>query len=330
MTARAVVRFRTRAGAWETGVVDAGADGGLTLREGTDASAPRLGGVVTGGFTDAHVHLSLVPAAELTGGVLGRVIDLGGDPVHLAATADAAERAGLHIDFAGPFLTAPGGYPSDRPWAAAGTFREVAGADAIRAAIADVAGHGASLIKVAGNSTAGPVLGDEDLRTVVTEARRHGLPVVVHAEGPGEAVRAARLGADLLAHAPFTEVLADDDLRAMARGTGWISTLDIHGWGRHDEHYAIATSNIRRFRAVGGRVIYGTDLGNGPLPVGLNARELAALAAAGMSPAEILDALSPLDPLQPHTPLVHIPGDDPRALHLPDARPLTAHHLQEL
>jgi hypothetical protein len=39
-------------------------------------------------------------------------------------------------------------------------------------------------------------------------------------------------------------------------------------------------------------VLYGTDLGNGPLPVGLNRREIEALLACGLTPDDVLAALT--------------------------------------
>jgi hypothetical protein len=99
----------------------------------------------------------------------------------------------------------------------------------------------------------------------------------------------------VLAHTPWTERLDDDLIRAMATAasgalTGamtWVSTLDIHGWGSFDGDFVVASDNLRRFHGAGGRIRYGTDLGNGPLPLGINPRELVALEHAGLG----LDAL---------------------------------------
>nr|BFE69172.1 hypothetical protein GCM10020092_024730 [Actinoplanes digitatis] len=44
---------------------------------------------------------------------------------------------------------------------------------------------------------------------------------------------------------------------------------------------------------------YGTDLGNGPLPPGVNPRELGALLRAGMDPAGILAAMTEPDLAEP-------------------------------
>lgn len=305
------------------------------------------GGIVTGRFTDHHVHLQLVDHALLAGSRLGRVVDLGGTPAMLRALAEAFDThsepgeeendgeahseptknsfsgpqagatelgsaATVHvaIEYAGAFLTAPGGYPSDRSWAPAGSVQEIADAAAAVAAVAELAALGASCIKVVAHSEAGPVLDDDSFRAVVASAKSRGLPVVAHAEGSGQAQRAARLGADRLAHAPFTERLAEDEIAEQAASVEWISTLAIHD----DTHRAIAIDNVRRFADAGGTVLYGTDMGNGPTPVDLNPRELDALREAGIDGTRLLRALAPRD-------------DDPHPLFLPDGDPAAAHPL---
>jgi imidazolonepropionase-like amidohydrolase len=116
--------------------------------------------------------------------------------------------------------------------------------------------------------------------------------VVVHAEGPGTVAAALDCGADLLAHTPWTEPLDDGLTRACAGRMTWISTLDIHGRGGDTPESVTAVANLRRFHAYGGRVRYGTDLGNGPLPPGINRGEIRLLQAAGLSPAEILSSMA--------------------------------------
>lgn len=241
-------------------------------------------------FTDAHVHLGLVDPAPLRSRGVAAVHDLGGSPPDVAALA--ADPALPRVAYAGAFLTAPGGYPGDRSWAPAAWVEEVADpADAVAAVDRQVAA-GASFVKVALHADAGPTPDDATLAAVVDRAHAHGRDVVAHAEGPGQPARAFAAGVDRLAHAPFSERLDDDVLVAMAaRGTTWLSTLDIHGWGDPTPELEVALDNVRRFAAAGGRVRYGTDLGNGPLPVGLNARELLALAAAGLGRRSLLVAL---------------------------------------
>jgi imidazolonepropionase-like amidohydrolase len=188
---------------------------------------------------------------------------------------------------AGPFLTAPGGYPSDRPWAPRGSWREVRSTGDAATAVAECRAAGAELIKVTANAS-GPMLSAPVLRAVVDAAHAEGLPVVVHAEGPGTVAAAYDGGADLLAHTPWTEIVDEGLLRAGAGTTTWISTLDIHGWGTPTPGREIAVRNLRRFLGYGGSVRYGTDLGNGPLPPGVNIREIRALLEVGLSPDEVL------------------------------------------
>ena len=159
-------------------------------------------------------------------------------------------------------------------------------------AVARQAAAGASVIKVTLNAVAGPVLDGGTLAAIVTAAHERMLPVAAHTEGAGQAAAAFAAGVDLLAHTPFSERLPDELLAAMAGRLAWISTLDIHGWGRPTAAFAVASDNLRRFHAGGGRVLYGTDLGNGPLPVGLNRREIEALLDCGLSTDDVLAALT--------------------------------------
>lgn len=295
------------------------------------AALPTLPGAVSGRFADAHVHLALVDPAPLAGSPVGSVLDLGAEPQTIrdaAAHGIRGDGPPARIEFAGAFLTPPGGYPSNRSWAPAGSFREIADAADAHRAVADMATAGASVIKVADNATAGPVFDDDLFRTIVAAAAEEGLAVVAHAEGRGEAVRAARLGARMLAHAPFDEVLSPDDIALLARTVTWISTLDIHGWGDADPAFGIAVENVARFHAAGGRVRYGTDMGNGPTPVGLNGRELTALSLAGLDTPALLRALLPDDPVDARDGLVLLPpGEDDIDLHA--ARLLTANDIKE-
>jgi hypothetical protein len=311
------------------------------------------GGLITGRFTDHHVHLQLVDHTWLAGSRLGRVIDLGGNPTVLRDLAGATRMENVGetnpepassippgaarmenvgdstpepahsiraatpvIEYAGAFLTAPGGYPSDRTWAPNGSVREVSDAASAAAAVDEAAAAGASLIKVTLNSEAGPVLDDATFRAIAAAAASHRLPVVAHAEGAGQAQRAARLGAARLAHAPFSERLTDAEIAEQAASVEWISTLAIHD----EAHRAIAIDNVRRFAVAGGTVLYGSDMGNGDTPVDLRPSEIEALREAGIDGIRLLHALAPL-------------ADDAHPLFLPAgdhalARPLTPADLE--
>ncbi|MBO9624942.1 MAG: hypothetical protein J7484_01055 [Microbacterium sp.] len=224
-------------------------------------------------------------------------------------------RTSTVVEYAGAFLTPVGGYPSDRSWAPAGSVREIATTADAASAVAEMADAGAPCIKVASNSTAGPVFDDDLFRMIVELAGRRGLPVVAHAEGAGEAQRAARLGATALAHTPFTEHLTDEEIAEQAASVSWISTLAIHG----DPERTTAIDNARRFVAAGGTLHYGTDMGNGPSPVDLNAAELSALREAGLDGIPLLRALAPADPRDPASLLLLLSRETSDPF---DARPL--------
>ncbi len=230
-------------------------------------------------FTDFHVHLDLVDPATVASGSLARVLDLGS-----AAPGAAGD---VEVVRAGRILTAIGGYPSTRPWAAGGLFREVAEGDA-DAAVAEQVADGAAVIKIALNADTGPVWSDDTLAAVVAAAHSARRKVVAHVEGEGQSARAAAAGVDAFAHAPFTERLDDALIAHLAAGTTWISTLRIH-IGRDRE---TAIDNVRRFRMAGGDILYGTDMGNGPSSGGVECDELDALAEAGLTDDDLVVALT--------------------------------------
>ncbi|QYM63743.1 hypothetical protein [Microbacterium sp. Se5.02b] len=66
---------------------------------------------------------------------------------------------------------------------------------------------------------------------------------------------------------------------------------------------------------------YGTDMGNGPMPVDLNPREVAALREAGLDTTALLRALAPVDPLDPGSVLLLLPHATPACADPLDARP---------
>jgi hypothetical protein len=257
----------------------------MTLAPGGGSPELTIPGTVFGGFVDSHVHLGLVDGTRLRAGGIAAVHDLGWIP---DAARSWSSAPGLpRIRYAGAFLTAPGGYPADRTWAPRGSVVEVASPEQAAAAVAAQLAAGASFVKLTLNSAAGPVLDDGTLRALVGAAHTAGVEVVVHVEGVGQAARAFEAGADVLAHAPFSEALPRELLAAMAGRLRWVSTLAIHGDGAT---FGVARDNIRRFTALGGEVRYGTDLGNGPLPLGINEHELVALADSGV---DLVAAIAP-------------------------------------
>lgn len=250
-------------------------------------------GVVLPAFTDHHVHLHLIDESALAPGGIAAAIDLGGDPVALARRT----REGFpRISYAGAFLTAPGGYPVGRSWAPDAITREITDSSThpgvpggVATAIDEQASCGASVIKVALNSAAGPVFDSATLDALVDYAHERGLPVVAHVEGDGMLRLALDARVDVLAHAPFGEWLDGASIaRAVSLKQRWISTLSIHD-GVARERAAI---NLATFARAGGRVLYGTDLGNGDRPGGIQVSELSALDAAEVRGPELIAALT--------------------------------------
>ena len=243
-------------------------------------------------FVDHHVHAHLVDVHALPARGIAGIVDLGGDPADLHRRTSGLPR----LSFAGAFLTAPGGYPSGRSWAPDAIVHAVSDASphpgvpgGARTAVDAQADAGAAVIKVALHADAGPVPSDEVLAGILTAARERGLPVVAHAQGAGQVERAIEAGVDALAHAPFDAALSRRSLRRAAdAGQIWISTLDIHRGHARER----AIRSLSAFADSGGRVLYGTDLGNGPLPLGVNRRELLALQQAGIRGDALVASLS--------------------------------------
>ena len=272
-------------------------------------------GFLMPGVVDRHVHVGLSdPVAILQGGVTA-ARDLGWPAERIFPIADASELptfTGPLIRAVGPMLTAPGGYPTRAPWAPPGTGRELASPEEAEAAVADLAGRGAVAIKVALNADAGPVLGDAELSAIVGAAAAAGLPVTAHCQGVGQVGRAAGAGVAELAHTPWSERLTDALVGALAATTRIVSTLDIQSYGRDTPEIRTALDNLRRFHAAGGRIAYGTDLGNGPITPGIHLTEVYLLRDAGLAPEELLAAMA-LGPLEPGTPADLLAlGADPR------------------
>jgi imidazolonepropionase-like amidohydrolase len=276
--------------------------GGRVRFAGSEADAPpadetiRTDGFLMPGVADRHVHIRLSdPGSVLLGGVTA-VRDLAWDPDEIFSLADASELptfTGPLIRAVGPMLTAPGGYPTGA-WGPDGVSRELRDPDEATAAVTELAARGAAAIKVALNAEAGPTPSDRELAAIVEAAHERALPVTVHAQGAGQTERVVGAGADELAHTPWTERLSDLLLESAARTLRIVSTLDIHSYGEITPELRVACDNLVRFRAAGGTVVYGTDLGNGPIPAGIHVREALLLnEAVRMTPEEVLIAMTP-------------------------------------
>jgi imidazolonepropionase-like amidohydrolase len=245
------------------------------------------GGTLLPGFVDAHVHLGFYPPAEVLAGGVTTVRDLGWPPERLAALRRGAAGPGAaspRLLAAGQILTVPGGYPTRAPWAPPGTAVAVEGAAEAARAVAGLAEAGAAVIKVALDDRVGPTLPAPTLAAVVAAAGERGLGVTAHVGSAAEAAKALAAGVGELAHWPFDPAgLHDALVDALAESVVAVPTL-------HIDPSPARRAGVRRFVARGGRVVYGTDLGNQGPPPAVDVEELRLLIEAGLSPERALAA----------------------------------------
>jgi imidazolonepropionase-like amidohydrolase len=300
------------------------AEAGVVTYAGPRAAAPaadqdvEVDGFLLPAVADRHVHIGLAdPAAVQQGGVTA-VRDLGWPPDRIFALADASELPtyrGPLIRAVGPLLTGhPDGYPSGESYAPDGMALELRGAEHAAEVVVELAGRGATAIKVAMNSERPPTPTDAELTAVCSTAGDLGVPVTAHVQGAGQVPRALGAGVDELAHAPWTERLSDDVIQAAAGRVRIVSTLDVLARETGASALQIALDNLRRFVAAGGELAYGTDMGakEWGVPWGIDVREALLLREAGLEPEGVLGAMmrAPLEVGAPGD--IIVLGGDPR------------------
>jgi imidazolonepropionase-like amidohydrolase len=231
--------------------------------------------------------------------------------LQLAAEIAGHPERGPHILAAGPPITSIGGH----------CFflgGEAEGRSALLAAVRERHDRGCAVVKVmasGGNMTPGSSpdqsqYGLDDLRLIVAESHRLGLPVAAHAHGTPAIMAALQAGVDSVEHVTFWGVEGndiDEDLVAAlseSRVAVSLTVGDDFTAGVFDPPPAVA----RRFTAIreayaalikqGATVVIGSDAGvaahkpHDVLPYGivqlgeLGARPLAALAAATSTAAK--------------------------------------------
>ncbi len=243
------------------------------------------------GFIDAHVHIGFASPEQVLANGVTTVRDLAWPPDRIFPLVEASRDDaynGPTIHAAGPMITAPGGYPLRAGWAPPGTGVAVTTPTEAKAAVDATAERGASVIKVALNPPVGPTLNRDLLEEVVNAAHARGLKVTGHIYGLAELEKALDAGVDELAHMLMSsERIPEHILERMVRDdVAIVPTLSI----RYGRDKRLAIDNLKRFHAAGGRVVYGTDLGNaGPAP-GIDRKEVRAMAKAEMSPLDIIRA----------------------------------------
>lgn len=230
--------------------------------------------------------------------------------VALARAIDAGVIPGPRIIPSGNALGITGGHCDDTGFSTVvpqrGPESGIAdGADAMAQAVRFQLKHGAKVIKIC--ATAGVLsfeasvgaqqMSDAELRAVVEEATRHGVRVAAHAHGSDGIKAAVRAGVASIEHG---SILDDEAIALMkAHGTFLVPTRALADLinldalptpirAKAEDVLPRAGESLRRAAAAGVRIALGTDAA--VMPHGLNAREFAAMVAAGMSPLAALQA----------------------------------------
>lgn len=288
------------------------------------------GGTILPGIIDSHTHSTQnasVRRAFLAEGVT-TVCNLGTTLDRLSlfeedSTADGPAARGY---WAGPIITAPGGYPG--PVYGRQFSYEVGSVEEARTATADLLDRGASVIKIAlapgDPRNPWPILDLAQVEAIVEEAHARGALVRAHVFEPflvEDIVMPA--GVDVIEHQPMpilsedeeTRVLASDHPRTLlfdsiapeygrllARvidyGILMVPTLQ----GNIGEIFSkpersrierivldVHLEAARRFRSLGGTFALGTDFGGVPhVQAGMPLTEMRLFEAAGLTPMEVL------------------------------------------
>ncbi len=276
------------------------------------------------GLIDIHMHLIFDASIDAVGALAARTDDQALDSMVVAAgralragittirdlgdrsylatavTAHAGEVAMPTIVAAGPPITSLGGHLHFLGANASGIV-------GLRASVAEHSERGVDVIKViasGGHTTEGwdrsrRQFSFEELRAVVDEAHRRGLPVVAHAHSRESIADAVASGVDGIEHCTFLtargphpdQTLLDAIARQRIVVGATTGALPRFAPPLRAATLPLVLDGFRRLHAAGATVAVGTDAGLGPakthdvLPYGM-----ATLANIGMTYAEVLRA----------------------------------------
>ena len=274
-------------------------DGSVIGTDSSSALDAASGGFVVPGLIDSHVHVagpeSLIALARH--GVT-TALDMG-NPMSVVDSLRGAP-GGTDLRAAGPVATSPTSAHATRMQAPPENL--VATAADAEGWVAARALEGADYIKVVIDL---PGFDQDTVDAIVASAHARGLAVVAHASRSDAVAMAQRAGVDIFTHVPLDRPIDDAQARELAgRGAIVVPTLTMmkglvermRAAGIPGPAYEPAHESVGRLRAAGMPILAGTDANATPgapyaPPFGESLHdELALLVAAGLSPAEALDA----------------------------------------
>jgi imidazolonepropionase-like amidohydrolase len=314
----------------EHGTVPAGVADVIDLRPHTvlpgliDAHAHPL--IATDDYQVDHLRLSSAAKALRGLAVVQAMLDAGWTTIRIPGDADVhyahldvrdAIDAGLfrgpRIRGAGHYLSITGGggdinfFGPEHRVRADGLV--VDGADALRKAVREEVKYGSDWIKVlasgammsAGDDPRRAHFSPEELRAIVEEATRLGVPVAAHAHATEGIKQAIHAGARTIEHGTF---LDDEGIALLVEhGVFLVPTLYVGDYYLEEQPNSTAQQEMNEltrrhraahFAAVGKAIRAGVKVGVGTdwvgFPVRQGAREFACLIEAGMTPMQALQA----------------------------------------
>jgi len=290
------------------------------------------GGVIMPGIINSHTHSTDDPdtrRAFLIDGVTA-VCNVGASLAQLSRFEEASVPEGPSARgfWAGPIITAPGGYPG--PVYGFQFSYEVATPEEARNAVADLVSRGASMIKITlapgDPRDPWPILDLERVQAIVEEAHSLGVLVRAHVFEPflvEDIVLPA--GVDVIEHLPVPILSPEEEksvlesdaprvqlfdvvapefetllARVVEKGIVMVPTLDgnIGGLFKKPDRSRVEQTvvdlhveAVRRFHALGGVVALGNDYGGVPdVQQGMPMTEMKLLLAAGHTPMKVIEA----------------------------------------
>ena len=234
----------------------------------------------------------------------GRFLDL-----MLERGVNEGRVSGPRIYGSGPGLAPEGGQleplTGDPHQLVAGEYRIVNGVDDARAAVREAVARGADVIKVYPEATPQRTrLSVAELEAIVSEAKRHGVPVAAHATSDAAIREAVEAGVASIEHG---YEISDESLRLMAARGVWLTPTDpslemalefTASWPQQppreeiDRHLQAGRDRLMRAHRLGVRIALGSDL-YFPYAAGRGAGSRAPLdgyVEAGLTPTQALQA----------------------------------------